>query len=624
MQKKLAQQSASSFFLALFCYWLLLSFLDRIAFAVAVLYKIEDIKDIGYAFLYGLKLDFSLAAYLTVLPFLVFTVQHLWLRNPVSPWILRVYVILLTFLFVAVTVANLPLYEAWGEKISKRALLLGLDTIGGVSSSVDLEMIGQAAFVAFIFLACAYCFYRSVVLPRQKYSQQPLKRTVLLFWAGAAVLFLFIRGGYVGQTLNQSSVYFSDDNKANHLAVNTYWSFFKDLTKSTKKNPYQFMDAEEAYRLCPSTQRPNVDSIEQVLTTNRPNVILIILESMVAQIFEDLGGEKDVTKGLKRLMDEGVSFRRAYAAADRSDKGMIAVLSGFPAQGPESIIQHIPKHEKLPGIGQIFDSLGYATSFYHGGHSEFYNFKSYMFAHGTQRVVDNTDFPITVQRNSWGAYDHVVAERMLEDLKEDGKPFFSIFYTLVNHEPFHLSSAYHFGNNTKANAYRSTAYYTDTMLCSFIEKIKIEPWYENTIVVVTSDHGHVYPLEKYGLERPERYHIPLFLFGGALRKEWCGKKVEDVVSQLDIAGTLAHFVGVSSTRFKYSQDLFSKNREHMAFYNANGNFGIINNDGTVSYDMLRRDIGYSTFPKDSIRLRDSLMQIAKGYYHTVFNDFLSY
>lgn len=612
------------FFISSFFYWVFLSFLDRAIFLFGVWHKIEAKSDAFLPFLYGLKLDFSLASYLMTLPFLFYIIQHFIIKRPVSPWILRVYVMILTFIFAFITVGNVALYESWGEKISKRAIVLGLDTIGGVSSSMDAQMLWQALIVLCIFFLGAHYFYHWFVVKYAKYRKQSVGLTAVCFVVGTVLLFTMIRGGYGRATLNQSSVYFSDDNTANHVAVNTYWSFLKDLTKSTKKNPYNFMAQEDAQHIVEYSILTQTDSVVQVLNTDRPNVILVVLEGLVAQIFEDLGGEKAVTPKMKELMDEGVSFRKAYAAADRSDKGLVAVLSGFPAQGPESIIKYIPKHEKLPAIGQVFDSLEYATSFYHGGQSEFYNFKSFMFTHGIDKVVDNANFPIGAQRNSWGVYDHVVANRMLRDLKKEKKPFFSIFYTLVNHEPFNLSTGYEFGNDTKANAYRSTSFYTDSMLYNFIDQVKKESWYENTVVVVTSDHGHIYPTEKYGLERPERYHVPLFVFGGALKDEYKGLKVDKVVSQLDIATTLADFVGAKYPKFKYSLNLFAKKREHVAFYNANGTFGVINDEFSVSYDMLKRNVGYTTLPKEDIILRDSLLHQAKAYYQVVFDDFLKY
>jgi len=624
MESKSVWRGNFLFFVAFFLYWVLLSWLDRGVFLFRVRHRVEDFGDVGYTFLYGLKLDCSLAAYLLVLPFLFFIVQHLWIRRPVSPWILRAYILLHTFFFTAITAANLPLYEAWGEKISKRAILLGFGTMSGVSNSVDPGMLWQGAWVFVLFFAAAHFFYIGVILKYAKY--RPQKRTVSgwTFVLGLFVLFSVIRGGYGRTPINQSSVYFSDDNIMNHAAVNTYWSFLEDCSKIPGKNPYAFMPQEEADRLLDEALSSTGDSVLRVLKTDRPNVILLVLEGVVAQVFEDLGGESGVTPMMGRLMDEGISFRRAYAAAERSDKGMIALLSGFPAQGTESIIQYIPKHERLPGVGQLFDSLGYSTSFYHGGQSELYNFKSYMLTHGIDRIVDNSDFPIGAQRNSWGVYDHLVAARMLTDLNGDDKPFFSAFFALVSHEPFHLSPSYKFGKDTKANAYRSTCFYTDTMLYNFIEQAKKQDWYDSTVVVVTSDHGHIYPTEKYGLERPERYHVPLFLFGGALKEEFRGLKVDEPASQVDIAGTLAGFVGHGCRAFSYSNDLFALGRKKTAFFNSNSAFGIVAGEHVVSYDMLKRDVGYSTVPKDRPETRDSLIHVAKAYYQTVFRDFLAY
>lgn len=624
MKKRPAWRSTLVFFLALFSYWLLLSFIDRAAFAASIWSRVDEKIDVFYAFVYGLPLDVSLASYLMVLPSLFFIVQQWLINGSVSRWWLRIYVMLVTFFFAAVSAADLPLYEAWGEKISKRAIVLGLDTVGGVTSSMDLEVLWQGALFFLIFFTCAHYFYHLVVVRYATYRRVSRRSGLLLFLFNAILLFSFIRGGYGKATINQSSVYFSDDNTANHLAVNTYWSFLKDLTKSTKKTPYQFMSNDEASVVVQANVTASRSAVTPVLNTDRPNVILVILEGMVAQVFEELGGEKDVTPHMKMLMDEGVCFRQAYAAADRSDKGMVAVMSGFPAQGPESMIKYIPKHEKLPAIGQVFDSLGYSTSFYHGGQSEFYNFKSYMFTHGIERVIDNDDFPLGVQRNSWGVYDHVIAHKMLQDISADKKPFFSVFYTLVNHEPFHLEPGYKFGNDSKSNAYRSTSFYTDSMLFNFIEDAKKQDWYTNTIIIVTSDHGHIYPLSKYGLERPERYHIPLFMFGGALKKEFFGKKIDDVVSQIDVSSTLAGFVGVRDGRFRYSQNLFANDRTNVAFYNSNSTFGAVRGGNAVSYDMLKRNVGYSTFSKNQVEEQANLLQQAKGYYQDVFNSFLRY
>ncbi|NGM74808.1 LTA synthase family protein [Sphingobacterium sp. SGL-16] len=620
---KPAWRSHILFLLSYFLYWYVLFLFDRTAFLISNWSKFEDKSDILYSYLYGIRLDASLACYFIALPFIFYIIQLLVIKKPVSPWWLRGYTLVPTVLFALITIVNNPLYESWGEKISKRAILLGAGTVGGVTSSIDLGMLIFAAITVVLYFVIAHYTYHGIVVRAAKYRNQNWSSILVVFVTGAFVLFAFIRGGFGRATLNPSAVYFSDNTTSNHLAVNTYWAFLKDMMKSAKKNPYRFMSEEEAQQIINPVLPKTSDTVENVLRMDRPNVVLILLEGMVAQVFEELGGEKGITPNLDKYMREGVNFTRAYSAADRSDKGMIAVMSGFPSQGTESIIQYIPKHEKLPAIGQIYDSLKYSTSFYHGGQSQFYNFKSYMFTHGIERVVDNADFDLHEKRNSWGVYDHVVAERMLQDLDEDKKPFFSIFYTLVNHEPYNLDGGYKFGKKTKADMYRSTAYYTDTMIGNFVERAKKKGWYDDTIFVVVSDHGNIYPNEKYGLEHPKRYHIPLFIFGGALKEEWKGRKMEQVVSQLDVATTLWNFVSDKPSPFKYSFDLFTRSRLHVAFYNSNSTFGIVTNEQAVGYDVLGGKVAY----KEGVKIdsqKDSLIRIAKGYYQEVFKDFQNY
>jgi len=622
--KKSVAKSNFAFFTVYFLYWILLCWYDRTVFLIKNWERFEGVADVMHAYFVGLRLDLSLASYLLVLPFLFFVFQHVYLKKAVSPWVLRIYTFIPTLLFGLITIVNLPLYEAWGEKISKRAILLGAGTVGGVSSSVDMGMLLQAAVVLTLFFVLAHYFYHCCVVKVAIYRKDCNLSNWIYFAIGAVLLFAFIRGGFGRATLNPSAVYYSDNNSSNHLAVNTYWAFIKDMAKNPRQNPYQFMDQSEADNLLQPVLPNHNDSIPSILNTDRPNVVVIMLEGMVAQVFENLGGEKGITDNMKRIMGEGVNFTRAYSAADRSDKGMIGVMAGFPSQGTESIIQYIPKHEKLGSISKIFDSLGYSTSFYHGGQSEFYNFKSFMYAHGINRVVDTYNFPLDVKRNSWGVYDHMVTERMLEDFEHEKQPFFSVFFTLVNHEPYTLEDGYHFGNKTKADAYRSTAYYTDTMFNNFVEKAKKEQWYKNTVFVVVSDHGNIYPTEKYGLEDPNRYHVPLFVFGGAVKDEYKGKVVTDVVSQLDIASTLWHFVSKEPSPFKYSTNLFAKNRPNIAFFNSNNTFGIVTNNQAVSYDMQGQKVAYIQDKSHSVQSVSDLIYLSKAYYQTVFKDFLAY
>lgn len=624
MKLVLSLRSILVFFLSYAAYWLLLCEVDRLLFLISVADQAAGsfFVHVIASWQAGLKMDLSLTGYLLVIPFLFFIVQLFLVKKPVSRWWLRGYTLAPTVLFAAITLGNILLYGSWNEKVSKRALQMGMETPQGVLSSLDWSMFLKGLVVLAVFFACAHYFYHLVVVRYAHYRRAGVWAAVLTFVFGAGLVFTMIRGGYGRANINPSIAYYSDNAVLNHTAVNSYWALLKDLTKSTKENPYSFMPNGEAKAILDDYLETRSDTITHVLRTARPNVVLIILEGVVGQVFESLGGEQGITPGMGQLMDEGVNFTRAYSAADRSDKGMVAILSGFPAQGAESIIKHISKHERLPAVTQIYDSLGYATSFYHGGQSEFYNFKSFMFAHGVDKVVDDGDFSLSTDRVSWGVYDHIVVQHMLTDLKRETKPFFSIFYTVVNHEPFDMNQPYRFGKDTKANAYRSTVYYTDSVVYDLVKQAKQQPWYDNTVFLVVSDHGHVYPTEKYDLNRPERYHIPLFLFGGAVRDDYKATVIPEVVSQVDIARTLADFVGVGGELFPYSRNLFQEKIHPSAFINSNHTLGVVASDQALVFDRQGQRISYIQNP--TVSNTDSLLHVVKAYYQTVFNDFQKY
>src|SRR5690606_21207122 len=99
-----------------------------------------------------------------------------------------------------------------------------------------------------------------------------------------------------------------------------------------------------------------------ILNQEKPNVVLIILESFTADLIESLGGETGVAPKFEKLIKDGLLFTNIYAASDRTDKGVVAIMSGFPSQATKSIIKNVNKLEHIPALGQNFFENGYHTS----------------------------------------------------------------------------------------------------------------------------------------------------------------------------------------------------------------------------------------------------------------------
>ncbi len=612
-----------------FGYWLLMSFLDRLIFIVSFNDKVNfsNFKDVLRIFYHGLPLDFSVVSYICVLPFLGYLVLNHYSNEILKRKLLNAYTFVVLIFYQIITFANVNIYREWGDKISKRAIDAIAEDAAGAAASAESTPILIPVLGIVLLTAGGYWLYlrlfKSVHFPKKLVWW----KLGIQFFIGGLFLFGFIRGGFGRAPLNPSKAYFSSNTFYNHAAVNTHYALLREyFTRNQRmRSPYKYFpsDAEAKALIAPAFTEV-ADSSFNILKTKKPNVVVLVLESFVADLIHSMGGEKGITPHFEELISQGLFFDHIYSASDRSDKGIVGIFSGFPAQGPESIIKYIDKHENMPAIGQEFHNAGYKTSFYHGGQSEFYNFKSYMLAHGIDKVVDIMNFNPLLPRTSWGVYDHVVFERMIEDLDDVDQPFFSSIFTLVNHEPFELNDEYKFGKDNNVNKFKSTAYYTDQAIHEFLETAKTKDWYNNTLFVLVADHGHRLPTEKWDINRPQRFHIPLLFFGEPIKAEYRGKKINKIGNQTDLAKSLLNQLNLPTDRYRWSRDLFNSSFPEIAFYNSKDAFGVINKDEVISYDRVGNRINFNSneqYPKGKA---DSLLNMAKAYYQEVYEDFMKY
>src|SRR5690606_4314013 len=148
-----------------------------------------------------------------------------------------------------------------------------------------------------------------------------------------------------------------------------------------------------------------------------------------------------------------------------------------------------------------------------------------------QEIVDQYDFPAKDVGSKWGAFDHLTFQKQIDFLNESPQPFFSTLLTLSNHEPFDLPSPPKFGSESTADLFRSTAFYTDSALYNYLNKAKKTHWYKNTLFIIVADHGHRLPLEKWDSFHPNRYRIPLLLYGDIIKPEYRGQKIDKIGNQ---------------------------------------------------------------------------------------------
>ena len=158
-----------------------------------------------------------------------------------------------------------------------------------------------------------------------------------------ALLVIPARGGTQLAPINQSTVYFSTSDFANQAAINVAWSFFNGLYRrdQAKKNPYVVMADATAQAVGDSLVggRDTLPPTRRLLRTRRPNIILIIWEGFTAKAVGTLGGRPGVAPRFDSLVPQGVFFDRFYASGNRTDKGVAAILAGYPALPKTAVLK---------------------------------------------------------------------------------------------------------------------------------------------------------------------------------------------------------------------------------------------------------------------------------------------
>ena len=536
-----------------------------------------SISDYLQVMVHGLQLDATVAGYLTVIPLLL-TLLSVWIPGRYITFILKGYFFIVACIISLIFVVDIALYPYWGFRLDATPLFYLQSPSDALASAPASTLILQTL----VFVVYTYGIFwalKRFVLPLmpEQYVKKMFSNSVQLVLLGG-ILFIPIRGGVTTSTANVGMVYFSKNQFLNHSAINPCFSFLASLSKQQDfAAQYNYFSESQRSKIFKKlTNQPQGDSIPELLTTKNPNIILILMESFSANAIEVLGGEAGVTPNINRLSKEGILFSNMYANSFRTDRGIVAVLNGYLAQPTTSIMKYPAKSQTLPSIAKSLQKKGYTSDMLYGGDINFTNMQSYFFSSGYSKVTADRDFPLKSRLSKWGANDDITFAHLYQSMTDNSRkePFFSTFLTLSSHEPFEVPY------NRLKDPYLNSVAFTDSCLGDFIDKLKKLPLWNNTLIVLVSDHGFRYPASVKEHD-PKRYHIPMLWLGGAIKEP---RVVANYGNQTDLAATLLYQLDLPHKEFTFSNNMVDSLQPAYAFYSYNNGFGFIDTTGVSVYD----------------------------------------
>jgi hypothetical protein len=541
--------------------------------------------------LHGLKLDSSMAAYLVVIPFLL-VIVNIWLPKINLRKILPVYYGLISFLIAAVFVIDTSLYAFWNFKLDA-SILFYMDSPSNMAASASFWFFLIRFLVAILWAVGLYWLLMMVTPGAFDTSGgtgdckgRPYKSGLMILVGG--LLFVCIRGGVTESTSNIGRAYFSDNQFLNHSAVNPLASFFYSLgTDGNYGEQFDFFSEAERAAVFENLYPKDGETVTHLLTTERPNVLIMLWEGLGGSFTGAIGGDSTITPRFNHLVKEGVYFSNYYSNSYRTDRGTVAALSGYPAFPTTSVMKLPAKSRTLPAIAKSLAQVGYTTGFLYGGDIDFTNMQSYLRSTGYQHITSDKDFSLKEQQsNAWGVNDGITFEHLYQVIQQrKDEPWHTGFLTLSSHEPFEVPynrPAVIAGStrNPQENVLNAFAY-TDDCLGHFIDKLKSTSVWNNLLIIIIPDHGFTYP-EQLTSQHPDFFHTPMLWIGGAVKEPL---QVDVLLNQTDLAATLLAQLNLPHAGFEWSRDIFSTSYTYpFAFFTFNNGFGFKDSTGVSVFD----------------------------------------
>lgn len=560
---------------------------------------------------HGLPLDLSMAGYLSVIPGLL-SIAVVWLKRDLVKPIMNIYFIIASLFITCSFVLNASLYPYWKYPLDSTPLFYFFTSPADAIASVSIWQVILSIVILIVLTIGVWFTLRMRGEKRQQYSRygygyggfgsgkrnrfddfdRHRGRTSIILLLLTGLLFLPIRGGITVSTMNTGQAYYSQNAYLNHSAVNPLFSLLESITHQEDfASQYRFMkdkEADKIFATMTSTSDENTYPLlnEATFKKGTPDILIVIMESFASDIMPSMGSYKDVAVCLDSIAQQSILFTRFYANSFRTDRGMVSILSGYPAQPTTSIMRYPRKTSQLPSIARnLAKYKNYKTTYYYGGDADFCNMRSYLVSQGYQHIVSDANFPIEDKLSKWGVPDHILAARMMKDIKaqqNEKRPMLRILQTSSSHEPFEVP--YHRLKDKRLNAFA----YTDSVMGAIVREYRKLPRWKNTLIVFVPDHVGGYKENLNDHDR-SRYQIPLILAGGAISRPM---KVGIIGSQHDIAATLLGQLGVEHREFTFSKNMMSDATPKFAFFAVNDAFGIVSEENSLIYDNRAKRIVY--------------------------------
>ena len=338
----------------------------------------------------------------------------------------------------------------------------------------------------------------------------------------------------------------------------------------------------------------------------KKNVVVIILESMATEYYgfynKDLTNYDGYTPFLDSLIGHSYTSYNCFANGTKSIDAIPAILASIPATKFHFSLSKYCTN-KINGLGSILNKEGYTTSFFHGAPNGSMGFESLsnLFGitnyYGMDNYKEKSDFD-----GVWGVWDDKFFTYFADELNKMEEPFFSSIFSCSSHHPYKIPQEFKNKFEKGKHPMHECVQYTDYSLQLFFNKIKHEPWFNNTLFVITADHTNI-SFEKGYRSSLGIFRVPIIFYDPSNIN--LNQKSNNVIQQIDIMPSILSYLNYNKPFMSLGNNIF--NDQNGFAINYNNGFQLIIEDKLIVYDETEEKITKVFDIIDDMRLRKNIL-----------------